>query len=89
MNCSVQKKKCFLSALNFCWEPPLKLKKWLRDPDIKRVAFVFLGVDVTSLHTMKTQRPNTMLADVKQLVASGGSLNLPNEEGVTLVSKVS
>ncbi|XP_020568927.1 unconventional myosin-XVI isoform X1 [Oryzias latipes] len=43
------------------------------------------GVDVTSLHTMKTQRPNTMLADVKQLVASGGSLNLPNEEGVTLL----
>ncbi|KAF6724818.1 Unconventional myosin-XVI [Oryzias melastigma] len=43
------------------------------------------GVDVTSLHAMKTQRPNTMLADVKQLVASGGSLNLPNEEGVTLL----
>uniref|UniRef100_H2MUP9 Myosin motor domain-containing protein n=1 Tax=Oryzias latipes TaxID=8090 RepID=H2MUP9_ORYLA len=43
------------------------------------------NVDVTSLHTMKTQRPNTMLADVKQLVASGGSLNLPNEEGVTLL----
>uniref|UniRef100_A0A8C7YQ64 Myosin XVI n=1 Tax=Oryzias sinensis TaxID=183150 RepID=A0A8C7YQ64_9TELE len=43
------------------------------------------GVDVTSLHTMKTQRPNNMLADVKQLVASGGSLNLPNEDGVTLL----
>lgn len=39
------------------------------------------------MHAMRIQRPNTMLSDVRQLVASGGSLNQANEEGVTLVSK--
>lgn len=47
-----------------------------------------LGVDVASMHTMKTQRATTMLSDVKQLVASGGNLNQPSDDGVTLVRKV-
>lgn len=47
---------------------------------------MFLGVDVSSMHTMKMQRPNMMLSDVRQLLATGGGLNLPNEDGVTLVS---
>lgn len=44
------------------------------------------GVDMTSMHTMKIQRATTMMSDVKQLLATGASLNLPNEDGVTLVS---
>ncbi|XP_051259431.1 unconventional myosin-XVI isoform X1 [Dicentrarchus labrax] len=43
------------------------------------------GVDVPSMHTMKTQRPSTMLSDVRQFVATGGSLNQPNDDGVTLL----
>uniref|UniRef100_UPI0037E96B2C unconventional myosin-XVI n=1 Tax=Semicossyphus pulcher TaxID=241346 RepID=UPI0037E96B2C len=43
------------------------------------------GVDVSSMHTMKMQRSNTMLSDVRHLVASGGSLNQPNDDGVTLL----
>ncbi|XP_029967147.1 unconventional myosin-XVI isoform X2 [Salarias fasciatus] len=43
------------------------------------------GVDVSSMHAMKTQRPSTMLSDVRQLVATGGSLNQPNDDGVTLL----
>ncbi|KAM9344023.1 unconventional myosin-XVI [Pholidichthys leucotaenia] len=43
------------------------------------------GVDVSSMHAMKTQRPTTMLSDVRQLVASEGSLNQPNDDGVTLL----
>ncbi|CAL8322463.1 unnamed protein product [Merluccius merluccius] len=43
------------------------------------------GVDVSSMHTMKTQRANTMLSDVRQLVASGGGLNHTNDDGVTLL----
>ncbi|TDH06699.1 hypothetical protein EPR50_G00116980 [Perca flavescens] len=43
------------------------------------------GVDVSSMHSMKTQRPSTMLSDVRQLVATGGSLNQPNDDGVTLL----
>ncbi|CAI5655783.1 unnamed protein product [Oreochromis niloticus] len=43
------------------------------------------GVDVSSMHAMKIQRPSAMLSDVRQLVASGGSLNQPNEEGITLL----
>ncbi|KAM4561355.1 unconventional myosin-XVI isoform 2-T3 [Fundulus diaphanus] len=43
------------------------------------------GVDVASMHTMKTQRPTTMLTDVKHLVTTGGTLNQPNDEGVTLL----
>ncbi|XP_034549269.1 unconventional myosin-XVI isoform X3 [Notolabrus celidotus] len=43
------------------------------------------GVDVSSMHTMKMQRSNTMLSDVRQLVTTGGSLNQPNDEGVTLL----
>lgn len=40
---------------------------------------------MSSMHTMKTQRAVTMLSDVRQLVATGGSLNQSNNEGVTLV----
>lgn len=43
------------------------------------------GVDMSSMHTMKTQRAVTMLSDVRQLVATGGSLNQSNNEGVTLL----
>ncbi|XP_072252998.1 unconventional myosin-XVI isoform X1 [Leuresthes tenuis] len=43
------------------------------------------GVDVSAMHAMKTQRPSTMLSDVKQLVATAGSLNQPNDDGVTLL----
>ncbi|XP_066562262.1 unconventional myosin-XVI isoform X2 [Amia ocellicauda] len=43
------------------------------------------GVDVNSMHHMKTQRPLTMLSDVKHLIAAGGSVNQSNEEGVTLL----
>ncbi|XP_031151084.1 unconventional myosin-XVI isoform X2 [Sander lucioperca] len=43
------------------------------------------GVDVSSMHSMKTQRPSTMLSDVRHLVATGGSLNQPNDDGVTLL----
>lgn len=47
-----------------------------------------LGVDVSSLHAVKTQRPSTMLSDIRQLVASGENLNQANDDKVTLVSKV-
>ncbi|XP_034742135.1 unconventional myosin-XVI isoform X2 [Etheostoma cragini] len=43
------------------------------------------GVDVSCVHSMKMQRPNKMLSDVRQLVAKGGSLNQPNDDGVTLL----
>ncbi|KAM7407255.1 hypothetical protein PAMA_003131 [Pampus argenteus] len=43
------------------------------------------GVDVSSMHTMKMQRRSTMLSDVRQLVATGGSLNQPNDDRVTLL----
>uniref|UniRef100_UPI0009B4ADF4 unconventional myosin-XVI n=1 Tax=Monopterus albus TaxID=43700 RepID=UPI0009B4ADF4 len=43
------------------------------------------GVDVSSVHAIKTQRPSTMLSDVRQLVATGGSLNQPSDDGVTLL----
>lgn len=43
------------------------------------------GVDMPSMHTMKMQRAVTMLSDVRQLVATGGSLNQSNDEGVTLL----
>uniref|UniRef100_UPI003AAAD176 unconventional myosin-XVI n=1 Tax=Centroberyx gerrardi TaxID=166262 RepID=UPI003AAAD176 len=43
------------------------------------------GVDVSSMHTMRTQRPSTMLSDVRQLIATRGSLNQPNDDGVTLL----
>ncbi|XP_038145588.1 unconventional myosin-XVI isoform X1 [Cyprinodon tularosa] len=43
------------------------------------------GVDVASMHIIKTQRPTTMLTDVKNLVTTKGSLNQPNDEGVTLL----
>uniref|UniRef100_A0A3Q2PQ17 Myosin motor domain-containing protein n=1 Tax=Fundulus heteroclitus TaxID=8078 RepID=A0A3Q2PQ17_FUNHE len=43
------------------------------------------NVDVASMHTMKTQRPTTMMNDVKHLVTTGGTLNQPNDEGVTLL----
>ncbi|XP_057192130.1 unconventional myosin-XVI isoform X1 [Triplophysa rosa] len=43
------------------------------------------GVDMSSMHQMKTQRSSTMLSDVKQLVSSGGSVNQHNDDGVTLL----
>uniref|UniRef100_A0A673B4S7 Myosin XVI n=1 Tax=Sphaeramia orbicularis TaxID=375764 RepID=A0A673B4S7_9TELE len=43
------------------------------------------GVDMSSMHTMKTQRSTTMLSDVRQLVTTGGSLNQANDDGVTLL----
>uniref|UniRef100_A0A673XPJ5 Myosin XVI n=1 Tax=Salmo trutta TaxID=8032 RepID=A0A673XPJ5_SALTR len=43
------------------------------------------GIDVSSMHTMRTQRPSTMLSDVRQLVSSGVSLNQRNNDGVTLL----
>lgn len=46
-----------------------------------------LGVDMSSMHQMKTQRSSTMLSDVRQLVSGGGSVNQQNDDGVTLVRK--
>uniref|UniRef100_A0A3Q2YYA7 Myosin motor domain-containing protein n=1 Tax=Hippocampus comes TaxID=109280 RepID=A0A3Q2YYA7_HIPCM len=43
------------------------------------------NVDVSSTHSMRTQRPNGMLSDIRQLVAAGADLNQPNDEGVTLL----
>ncbi|XP_077392249.1 unconventional myosin-XVI isoform X3 [Festucalex cinctus] len=43
------------------------------------------GVDVSSLHAMRTQRPNAMLSDIGQLVAAAADLNQPNDDGVTLL----
>ncbi|KAM9319999.1 unconventional myosin-XVI [Gastrophryne carolinensis] len=43
------------------------------------------GIDLTSLRQMRTQRSAVMLSDVKQLLASGGSLNEKNDDGVTLI----
>ncbi|XP_072542195.1 unconventional myosin-XVI isoform X3 [Salminus brasiliensis] len=43
------------------------------------------GVDVSSMHQMKTQRASIMLSDVRQLVSSGASVNQRNEDGVTLL----
>ncbi|XP_054642512.1 unconventional myosin-XVI isoform X2 [Dunckerocampus dactyliophorus] len=43
------------------------------------------GVDVSSVHTMRTQRSTTMLSDVRQLVAAGADLNQPSDDGVTLL----
>ncbi|XP_053732780.1 unconventional myosin-XVI isoform X1 [Synchiropus splendidus] len=43
------------------------------------------GVDVSSMHAMKTQRPATMLSDVRQLIAAGGTLDQANDDGVTLL----
>ncbi|ROL52409.1 Unconventional myosin-XVI [Anabarilius grahami] len=43
------------------------------------------GVDMSSMHQMKTQRSSTMMSDVRQLVSSGGSVNQQNDDGVTLL----
>ncbi|GAA6077549.1 unconventional myosin-XVI-like, partial [Tachysurus ichikawai] len=43
------------------------------------------GVDVSSIHQMKTQRASVMLSDVRQLVSSGANVNQRNEDGVTLL----
>ncbi|XP_014637266.1 PREDICTED: unconventional myosin-XVI [Ceratotherium simum simum] len=43
------------------------------------------GVDPTSLHQMKLQRPMSMLTDVKHFLSSGGNVNEKNDEGVTLL----
>uniref|UniRef100_A0A8C3XQK5 Myosin XVI n=1 Tax=Chelydra serpentina TaxID=8475 RepID=A0A8C3XQK5_CHESE len=43
------------------------------------------GVALNSLRQMKIQRPMTMLADVKQLISAGGSMNQKNDKGVTLL----
>lgn len=50
--------------------------------------FSVLGVDVSSIHTMKMQRRSTMMSDVRQLVATGEGLSQSNEDGVTLVKMV-
>ncbi|XP_069492667.1 unconventional myosin-XVI isoform X2 [Ambystoma mexicanum] len=42
-------------------------------------------VDVNCLRQMKTQRQTTMMVDVKNVLANGGSINEKNEEGVTLL----
>ncbi|XP_078077789.1 unconventional myosin-XVI isoform X2 [Mustelus asterias] len=43
------------------------------------------GVDANSLRQMKLQRPSKMLADVRNLLATGGNVNQMNDEGVTLL----
>ncbi|XP_075446830.1 unconventional myosin-XVI isoform X2 [Ascaphus truei] len=43
------------------------------------------GVDLTSLHQMRTQRATVMLSDVRQRLAAGGSVNEKNDEGVSLL----
>ncbi|KAM5312126.1 unconventional myosin-XVI isoform 1-T1 [Glossophaga mutica] len=43
------------------------------------------GVDLTSLHQMKLQRPLSMLTDVKHFLSCGGNVNEKNDEGVTLL----
>uniref|UniRef100_H0WUE7 Myosin XVI n=1 Tax=Otolemur garnettii TaxID=30611 RepID=H0WUE7_OTOGA len=43
------------------------------------------GVDLTSLHQMKLQRPLSMLTDVRHFLSSGGNVNEKNDEGVTLL----
>uniref|UniRef100_A0A4W4GS45 Myosin motor domain-containing protein n=1 Tax=Electrophorus electricus TaxID=8005 RepID=A0A4W4GS45_ELEEL len=43
------------------------------------------GVDLSSMHQLKTQRASVMLSDVRQLVSSGASVNQRNEDGVTLL----
>ncbi|KYO41301.1 unconventional myosin-XVI isoform D [Alligator mississippiensis] len=43
------------------------------------------GVDLNSLRQMKSQRPMTMLTDIRQLIGNGGSVNQKNDEGVTLL----
>lgn len=43
---------------------------------------------MSSMHTMKMQRPSTMLSDVRQLLATGGGLNQANDDGVTLVTVI-
>lgn len=47
--------------------------------------FSSVGVDLTSLRQIRTQRATVMLSDVKQLLAAGGSVNEKNDDGVTLV----
>ncbi|KAM4699021.1 unconventional myosin-XVI [Discoglossus pictus] len=43
------------------------------------------GVDLASLRQMRTQKATVMLSDVKQLLATNGSVNEKNDEGVTLL----
>ncbi|XP_077170526.1 unconventional myosin-XVI isoform X2 [Paroedura picta] len=43
------------------------------------------GVELNSLCQMKTQKSTAMLADVRQLLSSGGTVNQKNDEGVTLL----
>nr|KAF6460739.1 myosin XVI [Molossus molossus] len=43
------------------------------------------GVDLTSLHQMKLQRPMSMLTDVKHFLSCGGNVNEKNDDGVTLL----
>ena len=47
------------------------------------------GVDLLSIHTLRSQRAASMLSDVRQLVGSGGGpeggLDHANQDGVTLV----
>ncbi|XP_051565407.1 unconventional myosin-XVI-like isoform X1 [Myxocyprinus asiaticus] len=43
------------------------------------------GVDMSSMHQMKTQRSSTMLSDIRLLLSSGGTVNQRNDDGVTLL----
>uniref|UniRef100_F6TDT5 Myosin XVI n=1 Tax=Xenopus tropicalis TaxID=8364 RepID=F6TDT5_XENTR len=43
------------------------------------------GIDLSSLRQMRMQRAMVMLSDIKQLVATGGSVSEKNDEGVTLL----
>ncbi|XP_064166257.1 unconventional myosin-XVI-like isoform X3 [Anguilla rostrata] len=43
------------------------------------------GVDWAALRCVKMQRPAVMLSDVQQLVATEGSVNQSNDDGVTLL----
>uniref|UniRef100_A0A8C5LKW9 Myosin XVI n=2 Tax=Leptobrachium leishanense TaxID=445787 RepID=A0A8C5LKW9_9ANUR len=43
------------------------------------------GIDLSTLYQMRNQRAKVMLSDVKQLTATGGSVNEKNDEGVSLL----
>ncbi|XP_041438332.1 unconventional myosin-XVI [Xenopus laevis] len=43
------------------------------------------GIDLSSLRQMRMQKATVMLSDIKQLLATGGSVSEKNDEGVTLL----
>ncbi|OCT92557.1 hypothetical protein XELAEV_18015613mg [Xenopus laevis] len=43
------------------------------------------GIDLSSLRQMRMQKAMVMLSDIKQLLATGGSVSEKNDEGVTLL----